>query len=124
MDLVYRMIHVTLSMWFFAAAALHAGLHLVPLLGSALMSVFSVAANHLVKRVGLWVLFLLAVARIWIASETRTFDLLFTFESAYIPVERGELPFLMPLDLLLLFLLLAFVGYGVSWIAAKRSASR
>lgn len=108
MDLAYRTAHVALSMWFFLAAALHAGIHAYVLAGPRISSAFS----RLGVRLAAGFLLILMAVRLFFIARVRELDLLFGFESAYIPVERGEWALGMPLDLLILFALAAAVGFA------------
>lgn len=108
MDLAYRTAHVALSMWFFLAAALHAGIHAYVLAGPRISSAFS----RLGVRLAAGFLLILMAVRLFFIAEVRELDLLFGFESAYIPVERGEWALGMPIDLLILFALAAAVGFA------------
>ena len=108
MDLAYRTAHVALSMWFFLAAALHAGIHAYVLAGPRISSAFS----RLGVRLAAGFLLILMAVRLFFIARVRELDLLFGFESAYFPVERGEWALGMPLDLLILFALAAAVGFA------------
>lgn len=108
MDLAYRTAHVALSMWFFLAAALHAGIHAYVLAGPRISSAFS----RLGVRLAAGFLLILMAVRLFFIARVRELDLLFGFESAYIPVERGEWALGMPLDLLILFARAAAVGFA------------
>ena len=108
MDLAYRTAHVALSMWFFLAAALHAGIHAYVLAGPRISSAFS----RLGVRLAAGFLLILMAVRLFFIARVRELDLLFGCESAYFPVERGEWALGMPLDLLILFALAAAVGFA------------
>ena len=98
MDLSYRTVHVALSMWFFLAAAVHAGLHARFLLDkweSALKSRLPDWVAFLGKYGTLTILGVVA-AQIWIRRE---FAFLLSFEMSYITVKRDELLIAMSFDL-------------------------
>lgn len=78
MDLAYRTAHVALSMWFFLAAALHAGIHAYVLAGPRISSAFS----RLGVRLAAGFLLILMAVRLFFIARVRELDLLFGFESA------------------------------------------
>lgn len=70
------------------------------------------AFSRLGVRLAAGFLLILMAVRLFFIARVRELDLLFGFESAYIPVERGEWALGMPLDLLILFALAAAVGFA------------
>ncbi|WP_295491589.1 DUF4405 domain-containing protein [uncultured Sutterella sp.] len=95
MDLDYRTAHVALSVWAWFLAAIHLGLNWEV--------VFPGIAGKRGLRLAMGALGVLAVLLAPLAFMRREVDLMLEFQSAYIPVELEELPGLMPLDCLLLF---------------------
>lgn len=102
MDLKYRAVHVGLSIWFFIFAAIHAGLHMGVYLGKIsqwLQSKFGEFFVWMISIISVATAFYMALS----AFEPRQADLLMSFKNAYIPVDRDEWGFAMPLDLFAVF---------------------
>jgi hypothetical protein len=103
-DLELRAANVTWSFAFFALSAVHAGLHWEAWLTTLGLS------KRLITG-GSAVLCALALFALRGIAERRELDFIFTSEMAYIPVDQEEAVFLMPLDLLSLWLLAAAAVY-------------
>lgn len=99
MDLSYRTVHVALSMWFFLAAGLHAGLHLSALAPKSLLRIAERLGAGRALGIGAAAAALLGLlaADIFVRRE---FLYLLRFESTYILTDAREFPLWMPLDLL------------------------
>lgn len=120
MDLSYRTAHVALSMWFFLAAAVHAGMHARFLLDkweSALKSRLPDWVAFLGKYGTLTILGVVAV-QIWIRRE---FAFLLSFEMSYITVKRDELLIAMPVDLAVFFCAVVVAVHAGTKIILSRS---
>ncbi len=119
MDLIYRTVHVALSMWCFFAAALHVGLH-----GRICFAKATKAFEEELPggvKIALAALFLVLLA-MWSANAFvfREMNYLLGFESAFIYVEQEELPFAMPADLLVMGIFLAALLHAGLVLAEKR----
>ncbi len=99
MDLFYREVHVTLSLWFFFLLAVHVGLHAEMFLAKYFDETNSKTRLWL-HRVIAAAFVLLSVAMTVRAYELRDAVGLMQFAYAFIPVEPGEWAISMPLDLL------------------------
>lgn len=119
MDLEYRTAHVALSVWAWLFAGLHAGAH-----WEALFPAAAASRTGRIVMAGLGIASLAALPFAWLRRET---DLLLGFGSAYIPVELEEIPGLMAVDLVIVFLgfaaAAAFVRIGWS-VVGKLVKSR
>ncbi len=98
-DLFYRSFHLGVSVWFFIGIGLHIGLH------SSLL--FQKPVQFLTQKLGekgsLWIGLVSLCLGILFLSERfleRDWDLILTFQSAFIPSFRGESVFRIPLELL------------------------
>lgn len=102
MELEYRTAHVALSTWMWVVAAVHAGIHWKVFFPSLTM--------NKIRRwtaAGLGLVFVAMLPSVFIRRE---FDLLLSFQSAYIPVEPGEFALWMPVDTVLVFFGIAAVA--------------
>lgn len=95
MDLDYRTAHVARSVWAWFLAAIHLGLNWE--------AVFPGIAGTRGLKLAMGALGGLAILLSPGAFLKREVDLMLEFQSACIPVELEELPGLMPLDCVLLF---------------------
>lgn len=95
MDLDYRTVHVARSVWAWFLAAIHLGLNWE--------AVFPGIAGTRGLKLAMGALGGLAILLSPGAFLKREVDLMLEFQSACIPVELEELPGLMPLDCVLLF---------------------
>ena len=118
MDLDYRTAHVALSVWAWFLAAIHLGLNWE--------AVCPVLAGKRGLKLAMGALGVLAILLSPGAFMRREVDLLLEFQSAYMPVELEEMPGLMPIDCLILFVgtaqCAAFLrlGFGFCREAFKR----
>ena len=118
MDLDYRTAHVALSVWAWFLAAIHLGLNWE--------AVCPVLAGKRGLKLAMGALGVLAILLSAGAFMRREVDLLLEFQSAYMPVELEEMPGLMPIDCLILFVgtaqCAAFLrlGFGFCREAFKR----
>lgn len=102
MDLFYRTVHVSLSMWFFLAAAVHVGLHVRLVLDKWETSLRTRVPGWVVVfgKYGILAILIVLSVQIWIR---RDFAFLLMCEMSYITVERNELFFALPVDLAIFF---------------------
>ena len=115
MDLSYRTIHVSLSMWFFLAAAVHVGLHARLVLDKWETSLRTQVPEWVVVfgKYGILAILIVLSVQIWIQ---RDFAFLLMCEMPYITVERNELFFAMPVDLAIFFCVIAVTVHALAKI--------
>ena len=120
MDLSYRTIHVSLSMWFFLAAAVHVGLHAQLVLDKWETSLRTRVPGWVVVfgKYGILTILIVLSVQIWIR---RDFAFLLMCEMPYITVERNELFFAMPVDLAIFFCVVAVAVHALVKIIFGRN---
>ncbi len=120
MDLSYRTIHVSLSMWFFLAAAVHVGLHAQLGLDKWETSLRTRVPGWVVVfgKYGILTILIVLSVQIWIR---RDFAFLLMCEMSYITVERNELFFAMPVDLAIFFCVVAVAVHALVKIIFGRN---
>lgn len=115
MDLSYRTVHVSLSMWFFLAAAVRVGLHARLVLDKWETSLRTQVPEWVVVfgKYGILAILIVLSVQIWIQ---RDFAFLLMCEMPYITVERNELFFAMPVDLAIFFCVIAVTVHALAKI--------
>ncbi len=113
MDLFYRTVHVSLSMWFFLAAAVHVGLHARLVLDKWETSLRTQVPGWVVVfgKYGILAILIVLSVQVWIR---RDFAFLLMCEMSYITVERNELFFAMPVDLAIFFCVVAVTVHALA----------
>lgn len=120
MDLSYRTVHVSLSMWFFLAAAVHVGLHARLVLDKWETSLKTRVPGWVVifGKYGILAILIVLSVQIWVR---RDFAFLLMCEMSYITVERNELFFAMPVDLAIFFCVVAVAVHALAKIIFGRN---
>lgn len=120
MDLSYRTIHVSLSMWFFLAAAVHVELHARLVLDKWETSLKTRVPGWVVifGKYGILAILIVLSVQIWVR---RDFAFLLMCEMSYITVERNELFFAMPVDLAIFFCVVAVAVHALAKIIFSRN---
>lgn len=120
MDLSYRTVHVSLSMWFFLAAAVHVGLHTRLVLDKWETSLKTRVPGWVVifGKYGILAILIVLSVQIWVRHD---FAFLLMCEMSYITVERNELFFAIPVDLAIFFCVVAVAVHALAKIIFGRN---